>query len=72
MSQTAGKNAQIYVGGLPIDINKYELKDRFSDFGNIRDIIIKRKYAFIVSHSLFYFEFSSFVNFWMNFANQII
>ena len=53
MSQTAAKNAQIYVGGLPIDINKYELKDRFAEFGTIRDIIIKRKYAFIVSVFVF-------------------
>ena len=49
MSQGAPKNAQIYVGGLPTDIKTYEVKERFQEFGTIRDIVIKRKYAFIVS-----------------------
>ena len=43
------KNSQIYVGGLPNDIKVGELKDEFQQYGSIREISVKRKYAFIVS-----------------------
>ena len=40
-------SAKIYINKLPNDIKESEIKDEFREFGKIRDIIIKRGYAFL-------------------------
>lgn len=38
---------QVYVGGLSRDVDSRDLKDLFSPFGPIQDIIMKGRYAFV-------------------------
>merc|ERR1719379_1738112 len=46
-----GDERRVWVGGLPSDINDKELKDAFSSFGRIEDVIIRHSekdtFAFI-------------------------
>ncbi len=50
MSQSS-RNPQIYVGGISRRIREDDLEKAFAKYGKIRDISLKGKYAFIVSHS---------------------
>ena len=46
------KNPQIYIGGLPSNIREDEIRQDFDKFGNILDVHIKNKFAFVVSTQL--------------------
>ena len=46
------RNFRIYVGHLSEDTNRRELESAFNRYGQIRDIDLKRRYAFIVSFTL--------------------
>ena len=39
---------RIYIGGIPEETRELDLTDKFSQYGNIQSVIIKRKFAFIV------------------------
>ena len=41
-------NRQVYVGHLPFDVSRSDLKDLFKEFGEINDLSIKRRFAFLV------------------------
>eukprot|EP01016_Furgasonia_blochmanni_P032748 TRINITY_DN3379_c0_g1_i2.p4 TRINITY_DN3379_c0_g1~~TRINITY_DN3379_c0_g1_i2.p4 ORF type:complete len:102 (+),score=26.67 TRINITY_DN3379_c0_g1_i2:113-418(+) len=43
----SSKNTQVYVSRLPKRVTRDDLKDLFKKFGKIRDVSIKRGYAFI-------------------------
>lgn len=43
------KNPQLYVGGISRFVRLNELEDIFGEFGKIRDINLKGRYAFVVS-----------------------
>lgn len=43
-------NPQVYVGRLPRGLLERDLDDIFAKFGKIRSLLMKRGFAFIVSH----------------------
>ena len=47
---SSSKNPQIYIGGLSRRTRTEDLEKAFNKYGKIRDVSIKGKYAFIVSH----------------------
>lgn len=47
MSDTPKENSQVYVARIPRNIRSEELKDLFSRFGAIKDVIIKAGFGFI-------------------------
>lgn len=47
---SSSKNPQIYIGGLSRRTRTDDLEKAFGKYGKIRDISIKGKYAFVVSH----------------------
>lgn len=52
------KNPQIYVAGFSRRTNEDDLEDSFRKYGKIRDVVIKKGYAFIVSSYSFSFDFN--------------
>jgi RNA recognition motif-containing protein len=49
-----GDNPQIYVGRLPRGLLERDLEDIFTKFGSIRNLLMKRGFAFIVSDEFLY------------------
>lgn len=47
---SSSKNPQVYIGGLSRRTRTDDLEKAFGKYGKIRDISIKGKYAFVVSH----------------------
>ena len=45
----SGKNPQLYVGGVSRDIRTEEIESVFAEFGKIREVSHKNRYAFVVS-----------------------
>jgi RNA recognition motif-containing protein len=45
----SSKNPQLYVGGITRNVRSGDIEDLFGEFGKIRDINLKGKYAFVVS-----------------------
>jgi RNA recognition motif-containing protein len=39
---------RVYIGNLPQSIDSLKLRDAFQDFGEIKELCMKRGYAFIV------------------------
>ena len=50
MSDTPKENSQVYVARIPRNIRSEELKDLFTKFGAIKDVIIKAGFGFVVIH----------------------
>lgn len=66
----SSKNPQIYIGGLPPDIREREIRDDFEKFGNIVDVHIKNKFAFVVSAHLTLFADFIFLTMHQEFDDQ--
>ena len=43
------KNPQIYIGGINRDVSTSDIRKKFEEFGNIANLSIKNRYAFVVS-----------------------
>ena len=41
-------SARVYIGGLSDDCRTRDLEDRFRNFGEIRDAVVKNHYGFVV------------------------
>ena len=44
----SSKNTQIFIAKLPKEAAEEDLRDMFNSYGDIKSIIIKRGYAFVV------------------------
>lgn len=40
--------SRVYVGRLPLRVKSYDLEEFASDFGRVRDVVIKTGFGFIV------------------------
>jgi RNA recognition motif-containing protein len=45
----SSKNPQLYVGSVSRDVRTEEIERVFSEFGKVREISHKNRYAFVVS-----------------------
>lgn len=52
----SSKNTQIFIAKLPKEAVEDDLREMFSPFGEIKSVIIKRGYAFVVRFPLDYFD----------------
>ena len=43
-------NKQVYVGHLPFDVSRHDLEKLFSEFGEILELSIKRRFAFLARY----------------------
>jgi RNA recognition motif-containing protein len=46
---SSSRNPQLYVGGLDREVRTEELHDKFKQYGKVREISHKNRYAFVVS-----------------------